>query len=204
MNTKKTVLATMIFSLILGLIFGGLIILLSQVLNVSALIKWALIIAGIFTVLGNIPSFVVGIVNMGQLRGLFDLIFSFIGIILGLMMIFKQGTVMTFILAGYLIVFPLLRILLSGKNGWKDQIKKEWFKMLIGALLFFFPGFMAMADTIVKTFVFIIGCIVIFLSLLFFIISFVAYLLPSRRIRVNGESMHIDIEVNAEDISDEE
>lgn len=194
----------MIFSLILGLIFGGLIILLSQVLNVSALIKWALIIAGIFTVLGNIPSFVVGIVNMGQLRGLFDLIFSFIGIILGLMMIFKQGTVMTFILAGYLIVFPLLRILLSGKNGWKDQIKKEWFKMLIGALLFFFPGFMAMADTIVKTFVFIIGCIVIFLSLLFFIISFVAYLLPSRRIRVNGESMHIDIEVNAEDISDEE
>ena len=202
MNTKKTVLATMIFSLILGLIFGGLIILLSQVLNVSALIKWALIIAGIFTVLGNIPSFVVGIVNMGQLRGLFDLIFSFIGIILGLMMIFKQGTVMTFILAGYLIVFPLLRILLSGKNGWKDQIKKEWFKMLIGALLFFFPGFMAMADTIVKTFVFIIGCIVIFLSLLFFIISLVAYLSPSKKRSINYGSMHI--EVNAEDISDEE
>ena len=199
MNAKKSVLSAMLFSLILGLIFGGLIILLSQVLNVAALIKWALIIAGIFTILGNIPSLVVGLVNMGQLRGLFDVIFSFIGIILGLMMIFKQGTVMTFVLAGYLIVFPLLRVLLSGKNAWKEQIKKEWFKMLIGGLLFFFPGFMAMADTIVRTIVFVIGCIIIFLSLLSFIISLAAYLLPSRKARTE-----IHIEVNAEDISDEE
>ena len=199
MNAKKSVLSAMLFSLILGLIFGGLIILLSQVLNVAALIKWALIIAGIFTILGNIPSLVVGLVNMGQLRGLFDVIFSFIGIVLGLMMIFKQGTVMTFVLAGYLIVFPLLRILLSGKNAWKEQIKKEWFKMLIGGLLFFFPGFMAMADTIVRTIVFVIGCIIIFLSLLSFIISLAAYLLPSRKARTE-----IHIEVNAEDISDEE
>ena len=191
----------MIISLILGLLFGGLIILLSQILNVAALIKWGLIIAGIFTVIGNIPSLVVGIVNLNQVRGVLDFIFSAIGILLGLMMIFMQGTVLTFILAGYLIIFPILRVILAGKENLKDQIGKEWFKMLIGVLLFFFPGFMAAADAIVRTVIFVLGCVIIFFSLLFFIISLVSYLSHGRKRRVNYESMHIEVE--AEEISEE-
>ena len=201
MNTKKSVLTAMIISLILGLLFGGLIILLSQILNVAALIKWGLIIAGIFTVIGNIPSLVVGIVNLNQVRGVLDFIFSAIGILLGLMMIFMQGTVLTFILAGYLIIFPILRVILAGKENLKDQIGKEWFKMLIGVLLFFFPGFMAAADAIVRTVIFVLGCVIIFFSLLFFIISLVSYLSHGRKRRVNYESMHIEVE--AEEISEE-
>ena len=201
MNTKKSVLTAMIISLILGLLFGGLIILLSQILNVAALIKWGLIIAGIFTVIGNIPSLVVGIVNLNQVRGVLDFIFSAIGILLGLMMIFMQGTVLTFILAGYLIIFPILRVILAGKENLKDQIGKEWFKMLIGVLLFFFPGFMAAADAIVRTVIFVLGCVIIFFSLLFFIISLVSYLSHGRKRRVNYESMHIEVE--AEEISED-
>ena len=202
MNVKKSVLSAMIISLILGLLFGGLIILLSQILNVSAVIKWVLIIVGIFTVIGNIPSLAVGFVNINQTRGVLDVVFSVIGIVLGFMMIFMQGTVMTFILAGYLIVFPILRVVLAGNENWKDQLKKEWIKMLIGVLLFFFPGVMAAAEAIVRAAIFILGCIVVFFSLLFFIISLVSYLSPKKRRTVNYESMHI--EVNAEDISDEE
>ena len=199
---KKSVFTTMTISLIFGLLFGGLIILLSQILNVAALIKWALIIAGIFTVIGNIPTFVIGLANANKVRGMFDCIFSLIGIILGFMMIFMQGTVMTFILAGYLVVFPILRIALAGKGNFAQQIRKEWLKIMIGVLLLFFPGAMAAADVIVRTIVFAFGCIVILLSLISFVISLVACISPSGKKRLNNDSIHI--EVNAEDISDEE
>ena len=202
MNIKKNVLSTMVITLIIGLLFGGLIILLSQILNVAALIKWALIIAGIFTVIGNIPTLVIGLANVNKVRGIVDCIFSLIGIVLGFMMIFMQGTVMTFILAGYLIVFPILRIILAGKDNFAVQIRREWLKILVGVLLLFFPGAMEAADFIVRTVIFAVGCIIILLSLLSFIISLVACLTPSRKIKLNSDSMHI--EVNAEDISDDE
>ncbi len=192
----------MVITLIVGLLFGGLIILLSQILNIAALIKWALIIAGIFTVIGNIPSLVVGLANANKARGTIECLFSLIGIVLGFMMIFMQGTVMTFILAGYLIVFPILRIALAGKENFAFQIRKEWLKIVVGILLLFFPGAMAAADVIVRTVIFAVGCIIILLSLISFIISLVACLSPSGKVRLNNESMHI--EVNAEDISDEE
>ena len=99
------------------------------------------------------------------------------------MMIFNQGPVINIILAVYLIAFPIVRIILAGKDGWKDQIKKEWIKILIGVLLLaFLPALLAAADTVVSTVILVAGWVVIGLSVLFFILSLVSYITASKKL----------------------
>lgn len=177
MSNKKNVLANIIISLIIGVILGTLLVVLSSILDVSFLIKWGLIVVGIITIISNVPSLVNGIVNITKTAGIIDLIFSILGIVLGCMMIFMQGTVITVIVSVYLIAFPIVRIILAGAAGWKDQIKKEWIKMLIGVLLLvFLPGLLAAADSVVSLLILIAGWVVIGLSVLFFVLSLVSYI----------------------------
>ena len=177
MSNKKNVLANIIISLIIGVILGTLLVVLSSILDVSFLIKWGLIAVGIITIISNVPSLVNGIVNITKAAGIIDLIFSILGIVLGCMMIFMQGTVITVIVSIYLIAFPIVRIILAGAAGWKDQIKKEWIKMLIGVLLLvFLPGLLAAADSVVSLLILIAGWVVIGLSVLFFLLSLVSYI----------------------------
>lgn len=177
MSAKKNVLSSIIVSLIIGVLLGVLLIVLSGILDVSFLIKWGLIVVGIITIISNVPSLVNGIVNISKPAGIIDLIFAIIGIALGCMMIFMQGTVITLIVSIYLIAFPIVRIVLSGKNGWKDQIKKEWIKILIGALMLaFLPGLLAAADAVVKTIILVAGWVVVALTVIFFVISLISYI----------------------------
>ena len=177
MSNRKNVLANIIISLVIGVLLGTLLVVLSGILDVSFLIKWGLIVVGIITIISNIPSLVNGIMNITKPAGIIDLIFSILGIVLGCMMIFNQGTVITVIVSVYLIVFPIVRIILAGAAGWKDQIKKEWIKMLIGVLLLvFLPGLLAAADSVVSLLILIAGWVVIGLSVLFFVLSLVSYI----------------------------
>lgn len=192
MSAKKNLLSSIIVSLIIGVLLGVLLIVLSSILDVSFLIKWGLIVVGIITIISNIPSLVNGIVNINKMAGVIDLIFAIIGIVLGCMMIFMQGTVITVIVSAYLIVFPIVRIILAGKESWKDQIKKEWIKILIGALmLVFLPGLLAAADAVVKTIILIAGWVVVALSILFFAISLVSYISACKKL---DESAPIEVE----------
>lgn len=197
MSAKKNVLASIIVSLIIGVLLGALLILLAGILDVSFLIKWTLIIIGIITIIGNVPSLVNGILNVNRASGIIDLIFAIVGIILGVMMIFMQGTVMTVILAVYLIAFPIVRIILSGKDGWRDQIKKEWIKILIGALsLAFLPAIIAAADAVVSTIILVSGCVVIGLSVIFFAISLVSYIKACKQLE---DAAPIEVEAKESD-----
>lgn len=183
MSAKKNVLANIIISLIIGVILGVLLVALSSFLDVSFLIYWGLVVVGILTIISNVPALINGIMNINKTSGIVDLVFSILGIVLGLMMIFVQGTVITVIVAVYLIAMPIVRIILSGSAGWKDQIKREWIKMLIGVLLLvFLPGLLAAADTVVKTIILIAGWVVIGLSVLFFVLSLVSYLTASKKV----------------------
>ena len=183
MSTKKNVLANIIVSLIIGVLLGVLLVVLAGILDVSFLIKWSLIIVGIITIISNIPSLINGILNITKASGIIDLIFSVLGIVLGCMMIFMQGTVITVIVSVYLIAFPIVRIVLAGGNGWKDQIKKEWIKILIGVLLLaFLPALLAAADTVVSTVILVAGWVVIGLSVLFFILSLVSFITASKKL----------------------
>ena len=183
MSAKKNVLANIIISLVIGVILGVLLVALSTFLDVSFLIYWGLVVVGILTIISNIPALVNGIMNVNKASGIVDLVFSILGIVLGLMMIFVQGTVITVIVAVYLIAMPIVRIVLAGNAGWKDQIKREWIKMLIGVLLLvFLPGLLAAADTVVKTIILIAGWVVIGLSVLFFVLSLISYLTASKKV----------------------
>ena len=177
MSTKKNLLASIIISLIVGVLLGTLLIILSGILDVSFLIKWSLIIIGILTIIGNIPSLVTGILNINKAAGIVDLIFSIVGIALGCMMIFMQGTVITVMVSVYLIAFPIVRIVLAGGEGWKDQIKKEWIRILIGVLLLaFLPALLAAADSVVSLVILIAGWAVIGVSVILFALSLVSYI----------------------------
>lgn len=198
MSKRKNVLANIIISLIIGVLLGALIVLLAGILDVSFLIKWGLIVIGIIVIISNIPTLVNGIMSITKMEGVFDVIFSGCGIALGLCMIFLQGTVMTIIVSAYLIVLPIIRILLSGKGGWKDQIKKEWLKMLIGVLLLaFLPGLVSAVDTVVKMIILIAGWAVIGISVLLFLLSLISYLLSMKKAQDNAH-----IETTAEDVSE--
>lgn len=198
MYSKKNILSSIIISLIIGVLLGVLLVVLSGILDVSFLIKWGLIIIGILTIIGNIPSLVTGIINITRASGIVDLIFSVLGIVLGCMMIFNQGPIITILVSVYLIAFPIIRIILAGAM-WKNQIKKEWIRILIGVLLLaFLPGIMFAADTIVSTVILISGWAVIGISVLLFVLSLISYISASKKIE-DAEP----IETVAEDIEEE-
>ena len=183
MLSKKNVLANIIISLIIGVVLGTVLVVLSSVLAFSDLLKWGLIIVGIITVISNVPGLVNGILNIKYPAGIIDLIFSVIGILLGCMMIFNQGTIVTIIVAIYLIVFPIIRILISRSN-WKDQIKEEWAKILIGCLLLaFLPALTNAANDVFGLILLISGWVVIALSVIFFTASLVSYIFAVKKSR---------------------
>lgn len=183
MSTKKNLLANIIISLIIGVLLGTLIIVLSSVLAFSDLLKWGLIIVGVITIISNIPSLVNGILNITKASGIVDLIFAIVGIALGCMMIFMQGTVITVIVSVYLIAFPIVRIILAGGEGWKDQIKKEWIRILIGALLLaFLPALTNAANDAFSIILLIAGWVVIGISVLLFVLSLVSYIKAVKKV----------------------
>ena len=186
MSAKKNVLANIIISLIIGVILGTLLVVLSSILPISLLITWGLIIVGIITIISNVPNLVTGIMNIRKAQGIIDLVFAVLGIVLGAMMIFMQNEVITVILAAYLIVFPIVRIVLARKS-WRDQIKEEWVKILIGALLItFLPTLIGLTDTVGSLILLIGGWVVIGLSVLLFALSLVAYILAAKKASKNA------------------
>ena len=186
MSAKKNVLANIIISLIIGVILGTLLVILSSILPISLLITWGLIIVGIITIISNVPALVTGIMNIKKAQGIIDMIFAVLGIILGAMMIFMQNEVITIILAAYLIVFPIVRIILARK-GWKDQIKEEWVKILIGALLLtFLPALTNAANDVFGLILLIAGWVVIGLSVLLFVLSLISYILAAKKVDTNN------------------
>lgn len=181
MNLKKNALANMIISLIIGVLLGTVLVVLSSVLSFSDLLFWGLVIVGIITIISNVPELVRGIMNIKNPAGIVDLIFSAIGIVLGFMMIFMQGTIVTVIVAIYLIIFPIIRVIISRK-GWKNQISEEWVKILIGVLLLaFLPALTNAANDVFALILLIAGWVVIAISVILFVISLVTYISAAKK-----------------------
>lgn len=185
MPTKKNVLANIIVSLIIGVILGAVLVVLASVLTFGELLKWGLIIIGIITVISNVAPLINGIMNIKTAQGVLDVVFAALGIILGVMLIFAQGTVLgkilPIILAIYLIIFPVIRIILA-KSAWKDQIKKEWVRILIGVLIIaFLPAIFGAMSDIFTLVLLIAGWGVIGLSVLLFVLSLVSYISASKK-----------------------
>lgn len=184
-KTKKSVLAEIIISLVFGLIFGGLLLFLSN-LGADTIIKWVLIVTGIIIAVTNIAPLVRGIVNLvhKEKGGLFDTIVSAIAIALGIVMIVYQNaivsTIITVLLAIYLIVLPIIRIVIATSK--KEQLSKEWLRILIGAILIvFLPALLGAADAIISILLLIAGIVIIVLTVLSFVLSLIAYIKASKK-----------------------
>ena len=185
MPTKKNVLANIIVSLIIGVILGAVLVILASVLTFGALLYWGLVIIGIITIISNVAPLINGIMNIKTAQGVLDLVFATLGIILGIMLVFMQGTVLgeilPVVLAIYLIVFPVIRIILA-KSAWKDQIKKEWVRILIGVLVIaFLPAIFGAMGDVFTLVLLIAGYGVIGISILLFVLSLVSYLSASKK-----------------------
>ena len=95
-----------------------------------------------------------------------------LGIALGVAMIFYQGSILVALVAIYLIVFPLIRVLMANKKS--EQLKRELLRIVLGVLLLVFvPNWTEAISNVLQILFFICGGAVIVLSLAFGIIEIV-------------------------------
>ncbi len=166
---KKNLLIARIAVMVIGILVGVLLLVLGGLLmpsTVATIIHWGLIIYGIIIIIGNIPGLISGIANVNRAAGVFDLICSILGIGLGVAMICYQGSILVALVAVYLIVFPLIRVLLADQKV--EQLKREALRIVLGVvLLVFVPSLLGAAFEIVHLLLVISGWVVIGLSVIF-------------------------------------
>ena len=172
---KKNLLVARIAVMVIGILVGVLLLVLGSILKpstVATIIHWGLIIYGIIIIIGNIPGLISGIANIKKAAGVFDLVCSVLGIALGAAMIFYQGSILVALVAVYLIVFPLIRVLMADQKV--EQLKREVIRIVLGVvLLVFVPSLVGAAFTLVHLLLVIGGWVVIALSTLFGVIEIV-------------------------------
>ncbi len=172
---KKNLLVSRIVVMVIGILVGVLLLALGLILKpetVATIINVGLIIYGILIIIGNIPGLVSGIANIHETSGVFDLVASILGIALGIALIFYQGALLVTLVAIYLIIFPLIRVLMAQNKG--DQFKRELSRIILGlVLLIFVPSLVGAAFTVVHWLLVIGGWLVIALSALFGIIEII-------------------------------
>ena len=161
---KKAVITNIIVAVIINLLIGGLLIgagalvlAFPQIFQVVLSAAFALI--GISLTLTTIPNLIGGIVSIKKKKGVFDLIFSIVTIIIGVVLAIYGiitalinigvtgigvpgivGVIMTVIhwvvcglVALYLIVLPIIRICKAEKK--MLQFKAELVKLILGVLI---------------------------------------------------------------------
>ena len=197
-KTKKSVLAEIIISLVFGLILGGLVLFLAT-LGAETIIKWVFIIMGIIITATNIAPLIRGIVSLAHKEkgGLFDVIVSAIAMVLGILMIVKNGGMMALLLsvllAVYLIVLPVIRIVIAPSKG--EQIAKEWLRILIGAILLaFLPAIIGATETILNIILTIVGIVILVITVLSFALSLTAYI-KHKKTEKNEAPVEVEAEV---------
>lgn len=172
---KKNLLIARIAVMVIGILVGVLLLVLGGILTpdtVANIIKWGLIIYGILIIIGNVPGLISGIANVNKPAGVFDLICSILGVGLGVALIFYQGSLLVALVAIYLIVFPLIRVLMASKKA--EQLKRELLRIVLGVLLLVFvPNWTEAISNILQILFFACGGAVILLSLTFGIIEIV-------------------------------
>ncbi|MBE6653252.1 MAG: hypothetical protein E7610_07555 [Ruminococcaceae bacterium] len=193
---KKNLLVARIAVMVIGILAGVLLLVLGAILlpsTVATIIHWGLVIYGIIIIIGNIPGLISGIANVNKSAGVFDLICSILGIGLGVAMIFYQGTVLIALVAAYMIVFPLIRVLLANQKV--EQLKRELVRMVLGVvLLVFLPSLLGAAFEIVHLLLVIGGWTVIALSTLFGVIEIIRIALAKETKESEEKRVYVEFE----------
>lgn len=171
--SKNNRIASRVISMILGILMGVALVILGSVVKAETLVWLALIVWGVIVIIGNIPSLIYAIANLKAKGAIFDLIASIIGILLGLGLIFSQNQVITVILAAYMIVFPIIRIVLA-KSAWAEQLGREILRIILGVVLLVFGGtLLGVGMTILNLLLSIIGWVVIALAVILGVVGII-------------------------------
>lgn len=193
---KKNLLIARIAVMVIGILVGVLLLVLGGILTpetIGAIIHWGLIIYGIIIIIGNIPGLISGIANIHKAAGVFDLICSILGIALGVAMIFYQGSILVALVAIYLIVFPLIRVLMANKKG--EQFKRELLRIVLGVLLLVFvPNWTEAISNVLQILFFVCGGAVIVLSLAFGVIEIIRVATAQELKTPENGHMYVDFE----------
>ncbi|MBR5124653.1 MAG: hypothetical protein IKU90_05925, partial [Clostridia bacterium] len=162
--SKNNLIATRVLFMILGVLIGVALVIVGSIVEVGTLVWLALVVWGVIVIIGNIPGLIFAIANIKAKGAIFDLIMSILGILLGVGLIVSQSKVITILLAAYMIVFPIIRIILA-KSNWSEQLKREALRLILGTLLLVFGGtVMGAAATVLNTVLWVIGAVIAGLS----------------------------------------
>lgn len=191
---KKKLLVARIVSMIIGILVGVLVLVLGSLLTaktVETIIKWGLIIYGIIIIIiGNVPGLVSSIANIKKGEAVFDLICSILGIGLGVALIFFQNEILVGLIAAYLIIFPLIRVLVAKEKV--EQLKREALRMILGVVLVaFLPLLLSTAFDIVSLLLTISGWVVVALSVIFGVVEIVRICMGKETAESAPDAEHI-------------
>ena len=193
--SKNNRIATRIISMILGVLIGVALVVLGSVVKAETLVWLALVVWGVIVIIGNIPGLIYAIANLKAKGAIFDLVASVIGILLGLGLIFSQNKVITVILAAYMIVFPIIRIVLA-KSAWAEQLGREILRIILGVVLLVFGGtILAVGYTILNLLLSIIGWVVIALTVILGIVAIIK-IATEKAPKSEGGTLYVEYEEN--------
>ncbi len=188
--SKNNRIANRVISMILGLLVGVVLVVIGSVIKAETLVWLALVIWGVIIIIGNIPGLVYSIANIKNKGAIFDLVMSIIGILLGVGLIVSQNQVVTVILAAYMIVFPVIRIVLA-KQGWAEQLKREALRIILGVVLLVFGGtLLGVGYTILNLILKVIGWVIIALVAVFGIVEII--LIATKKEDKSNDTIYVE------------
>ena len=171
--SKNNRIATRVISMILGILMGIALVILGSVVKAETLVWLALVVWGVIIIIGLIPALVYAIANIKAKGVIFDLVVAIVGILLGVGLIVSQNDVVTVVLAAYMIIFPIIRIVIA-RSEWAEQLGREILRIILGVVLLVFGGtLLAVGYTILNLLLSIIGWVVIALAVILGVVAII-------------------------------
>ncbi len=177
----------MVSTIIFGVLGVGLGLMLAFFHEI--ILSLIFVIFGILTLLSGIPQLVSAIRNIGthSAEAIFDLIMSILTVAVGVALIFFRNSIIMLVVGIYLIVFPIIRVVISKKK--LGQLRAELPSVILGIVLVVLGPFAQ--DVVFK----ILGAIVVVLSVLYTVFGIIA-VIKLRRIEKNtvvGTRLFVDV-----------
>lgn len=182
MHTSSYFWKKTLFSMIPGLLFGLLLIL----LPVNFLIRVLFVLLGVLAIVSAIPTLVLSLTVRNEAVGRLSLISSLIAMVMGFLLIFAHNDVILIVIGAYFVVLPLVEILMAKER--MRQFKCELPRLIIGALLLIF-GTVSILELIFD----VLGLGLIALTVVMTGIAVIAYLKRQKKSEaVTGNRIFVD------------
>ena len=198
--STKNQIVNRVISMVLGILMGVVLVVLGGLVKAETLVWLALVVWGVIIIIGNVPGLISSIANIKEKGSVFDLIISIIGILMGVALIIgKAYDILTIIVAIYMLIFPIIRVVLA-KTNWGEQLKREALRIVLGVVLLVFGGVLiGVGMTVLNILLAIIGWVVIALATVFGLIDIIR--LATKKNAAPAEETPV-VETTAEEVNE--